>query len=261
MNNLGKATKIIAASQHLGVLTGAGISAESGVPTFRGKDGYWVKGGRNYHPMDLATYSMFRKDPETVWEWYHHRRQRYAEVRPNSGHYAIVELEQLFEKQGRQFHLVTQNVDGLHLRAGSNPETSYHIHGEISYMRCAGECEHKTYPIPEGTTGVPNCPEGCGANARPHVLWFDETYNEHYFKFNSSLHLADEIDALMFVGTELQTNLPYQVVAQAIRRGIPVVEVNPTPTDLGRYGVTQLVEKSGVALPQLVSHVKEQIGL
>ena len=139
----------------LTVLTGAGISAESGIPTFRGPEGYWTVGSREYHPQEMATWAMFRRKPLEVWRWYLYRRHVCGTARPNEGHRALAEIERLFEDR---FILITQNVDGLHLRAGSSPQRTFHIHGNVFFMRCAAECSRQIYPIPEGitiTTPVP----------------------------------------------------------------------------------------------------------
>ena len=237
------------------VLTGAGISTESGLPTFRGSNGYWTKGSKNYHPMELATFSFFNQQPELVWEWYHFRRKVYRNAIPNKGHFAITEMEKIVnETSDRKFHLITQNVDGLHLRAGSNPETTFQVHGNINFMRCVNECTKNIYEIPEKDL-LPVCPK-CEELARPHVLWFDELYNESYFKFTSSLELADKMDFLFVIGTSLQTNLPYQMVMKALSRNIPIVEINPEPTDLANYGAISFKEKSGDILPKIIEELR-----
>jgi NAD-dependent deacetylase len=145
-------------------LTGAGISAESGVPTFRGEGGLW----RQYRAEELATPHAFRRDPSLVWEWYDWRRQLIGDCRPNAAHRTLVEMETHFD----DFVLVTQNVDGLHRLAGSRNVVE--LHGDIWRMRCTSDCsagwEDRTSPLP----GVPaRCPS-CGALARPDVVWFGE---------------------------------------------------------------------------------------
>ena len=119
---------------NLCVLTGAGISAESGIPTFRGKDGYWVVGSRNYMPEEMATARMFERQPEEVWRWYLYRFGICHKFAPNPAHHALVELER---HCGERFRLVTQNIDGLHRRAGSTHERTYCIHGDSAWVRCA----------------------------------------------------------------------------------------------------------------------------
>lgn len=203
------------------VLTGAGISAESGIPTFRGRDGYWSIGSKEYHPQEMATFHMFTRRPLDVWKWYLYRKTVCAQAVPNSGHSALVELETLFLDR---FCLITQNVDGLHLRAGNTPERTYQIHGNINFMRCSEECHGETFPVPpeipsknkssgisEEEKALLTCPR-CGALSRPHVLWFDESYDEKFFRFESSIRRAEETDLLLVIGTSGATNLPMQMI-------------------------------------------------
>ena len=137
---------VVAGGGRLVVLTGAGISAESGIPTFRGPEGYWTVGARHYQPMELATQSAFSKLPWEVWHWYLWRRTVCRRARPNAGHDALVALERAL---GERFRLITQNVDGLHLRAGHDAERLYQIHGNIDFMRCFDGCSSEVHPIPE----------------------------------------------------------------------------------------------------------------
>src|SRR5215467_12132598 len=128
------------------VLTGAGISAESGIPTFRGKEGYWTVGSKEYHPQELATHEAFTAMPWDVWAWYLYRRTVCRRAEPNPGHHAIVRMAAALPDR---FALVTQNVDGLHRRAGSPDASTYPIHGDISLMRCSAECGLDRWPIPD----------------------------------------------------------------------------------------------------------------
>ncbi|MFZ7124805.1 MAG: SIR2 family NAD-dependent protein deacylase [Desulfobacterales bacterium] len=225
------------------VLTGAGISAESGIPTFRGPEGYWTVGSREYHPQQMATVAMYRVHPFEVWKWYLYRAGVCRNASPNPGHYALVALE---EHLGDRFTLITQNVDGLHLRAGNSPERTYHIHGNVFQMRCGAECSEALLPVPEVLTGrdrhldlsederkLLRCPR-CGNATRPHVLWFDEIYNEVFFRFESSLRKADETDLLIIVGTSGSTNLPNQVVGRVFRRGGAMVDINTEDNPFAR---------------------------
>lgn len=219
----------------LTVLAGAGISAESGIPTFRGPEGYWTVGSRNYHPQEMATNRMFRQAPDEVWRWYLYRMNVCADAEPNAGHRALVEMETLLENR---FVLVTQNVDGLHLRAGNTPDRTYMIHGNVFQMRCADGCTKELLPLPNVFRGrdsnVPlsnaershlSCPK-CGGWTRPHVLWFDEMYDEAWFRFESSLMAAARTDLLVVVGTSGVTNLPNQVAATVAREKGVLVDVN-----------------------------------
>jgi NAD-dependent deacetylase len=219
------------------VLSGAGISAESGIPTFRGKEGYWTVGSHEYQPEEMATLAMFSVQPEEVWSWYLYRRGVCRAAEPNAGHRAVVRLEELL---GERFLLITQNVDGLHLRAGSSPARTYQIHGNIDFMRCARECGAPFAPLPE----LPRKGKGealtdeeraalrcarCGGPTRPHVLWFDECYDEEHFRFHSSLRAATEASVLVVVGTSGATNLPMQVGQAALYSGAAIVDINPEP--------------------------------
>ena len=253
-------------SGKLCVLTGAGISAESGIPTFRGPEGYWTVGSKVYHPQEMATHHMFVRHPEAVWQWYLYRLGVCRKAAPNPGHRAIAQLEALFADR---FTLITQNVDGLHLRAGNSPERTYQVHGNIFFMRCAKACTQAPFPMPQEVPlkekDDPLTPEdlrllrcpGCGGMARPHVLWFDETYNEAHYRFFSSLKAARETDLLITVGTSGATNLPNQVVSEALRRGAVMVDVNVEENPFGRAALSSsrgffLKGKSGVVLPEMV---------
>lgn len=218
------------------VITGAGISAESGVPTFRGPEGYWTVGSRNYHPEQLATAEAFGQMPREVWRWYLYRRACCRRAQPNAGHLALVDLERAMV--GR-FTLVTQNVDGLHVRAGSSRLDTLHIHGNIDEARCARGCGHPRFPVPSAFDGFGKddplsdeayatlrCP-GCDGPARPHVLWFDEYYDEPQFRAETAMRCAREAAALVVVGTAGATNLPMQIGRTVARLGRPVVDINP----------------------------------
>lgn len=222
-------------SGRITVLTGAGISAESGIPTFRGPEGYWTIGSKEYHPQDMATYRMFRQKPEEVWKWYLYRIGVCRKAQPNAGHLALVAMETLFKDR---FTLITQNVDNLHIRAGSSLQNTFQIHGNIFFMRCVDECSLTIYPIPEGLNGKAKgqeltdierrllvCPD-CGKGVRPHVLWFDEIYNEHFYRYQSSLNVAAETKLLIVVGTSGATNLPNQIAWEVQNNGGIIVDIN-----------------------------------
>ncbi len=218
------------------VLTGAGVSAESGIPTFRGPEGFWTVGSRVYHPEEIATEAAFRVMPDEVWRWYLSRLGICRLAEPNAAHRALVDLDHAL---GAHFLLVTQNVDGLHLRAGSSPERTYQIHGNVDFMRCAGTHGQELVPMPEGLPRVmPDeplpeevrrrlvCPR-CGGRTRPHVLWFDEYYDEELYRYQSSLVAAATCSILVTVGTSGATNLPNQMVVAARRAGALLVDINP----------------------------------
>jgi NAD-dependent deacetylase len=246
------------------VLTGAGVSAESGIPTFRGKEGYWTIGAREYHPQELATHEAFSAMPWSVWAWYLYRRGVCGRAEPNAGHRALVELARAL---GDRFALVTQNVDGLHRRAGSPDATTFAIHGDISLMRCADDCVPDRWPIPDGvpdlTRGeeVPpaarallRCPR-CGGISRPHVLWFDESYDEERFHLDTVRRVAMQAALLVVAGTSAQTNLPWQVVTLAGRNAAVIVDVNVEDNPFGEIaeGSGGVIRTSAAtALPAIV---------
>src|ERR671927_348185 len=194
-------------------LTGAGISAESGIPTFRGKEGYWVVGSKNYMPQEMATLAMFERAPEEVWRWYLYRFGVCLHAEPNDGHRALVALDRAL---GERFHLVTQNIDGLHLRAGATPERTSCIHGDAAFVRCADGCEGKLLlpdlgprdaatPFTKADRERLDCPR-CGGWLRPHVLWFDEYYDEDNYRADTALRAAGRAALLLVVGTSGATN-------------------------------------------------------
>jgi NAD-dependent deacetylase len=251
------------------VLTGAGVSAESGIPTFRGKEGYWTVGSREYHPQEMATQAAFSRMPDEVWRWYLYRRAVCRGAAPNPAHLALAALEQ---QLGDEFLLVTQNVDGLHIRAGNSLERTYQIHGNIDFMRCASACSPELYeipasapllerdaPLPAGTSEILRCPR-CGARTRPHVLWFDEYYDEELYRFQSSLAAVHRADMLIVAGTSASTNLPNQMVALAARRGIPIFDINPGDNPFAHVaerspGGGAIRATAGEALPVLIGEL------
>ncbi len=202
-------------------LTGAGISAESGIPTFRGTDGYWSSGSKNYRPQELGTWNAFCEVPEVVWEWYLHRREICHGTEPNTAHHALVKLEEIL---GDRFLLVTQNVDGLHLRAGNSVERTFEVHGNIDYFRCSKNCSFQRHRLTENA--IPTCP-ACGAMGRPHLLWFDECYDEERYRYQSSKAAALKASVLVSVGTSGQTNLPTQMGKLAKSAGALLIDINP----------------------------------
>lgn len=220
------------------VLTGAGISAESGVPTFRGEDGLW----RNYRAEDLATPQAFRRDPELVWQWYDWRRGLIGRCRPNAAHRALVEMESYFE----DFVLVTQNVDGLHHLAGSRAVVE--LHGNIWSLCCTRGCRpdwlDRTFPLP---VLPPHCPD-CGALARPGVVWFGEALPQAALE--ASLAAARCCQLMLVVGTSALVHPAASLPVVALQSGARVVEVNPQPTPLSGAVDQVFREQAAVALPR-----------
>ncbi|TWV96224.1 SIR2 family NAD-dependent protein deacylase [Chitinophaga pinensis] len=222
------------ASRKLTVLTGAGLSADSGIPTFRDKDGFWTVGSENYTPQEMGTYEMFWRKPMEVWKWFLYRKTLCSKAEPNAGHFAIKQLEDIF---GDRFQLITQNVDGLHTRALSAPEKTYFIHGTLDKSRCGDECSKDFYPFPDihfekgqeltdDDMDLLKCPK-CGNYLRPHVLWFDEYYDEKHYKLDSSLRTAKETGLLLIVGTSGATNLPRRIVETVLSRQGMIIDINP----------------------------------
>ena len=220
-------------------LTGAGISAESGIPTFRGQQGYWTIGSTEYRPEHLATYAAFSRMPEAVWVWYLYRRAVCRAATPSTGHRVLAELA---DRLGDDFLLITQNVDGLHLRAGSPVSQTYQIHGNLDYARCDAGCGQPMWAldipgvspdtlrdkqqVPQALRSVLCCPS-CGGPSRPHVLWFDECYDDAHFHFSDSLRAARSARVLLSIGTSGATSLPLQIASLARASGATVVDINP----------------------------------
>lgn len=218
------------------VLTGAGISAESGVPTFRGSGGLW-EGTR---PELLASPEGFRADPARVWRWYRWRRGIVAGAEPNAGHRALARLED----HAPSFVLATQNVDDLHERAGSRDVI--HLHGRLFGTRCSRSCG---MPVQEEIAAdVPLC--GCGAPLRPDVVWFGEGLPVEAFQ--DAVAAAEECDACLIVGTSAIVHPAAGLPSVASRAGALLVEVNPEPTALS--GICDLALRGGAAteLPRLL---------
>jgi NAD-dependent deacetylase len=207
-------------------LTGAGISAESGVPTFRGPEGYWRVGSRNYHPTEMATATAFASMPDEVWRWYLHRRAVCRAAAPNAAHAALAQLD---GELGDRFRLVTQNVDGLHLRAGGDPARIFQIHGNLDFARCVRGCAPAIRPLPDDATPATLRCE-CGERLRPHVLWFDESYDEPLYRYVSALKAAQTAAALIVVGTSGATTLPARMCEIVATRGAPFIVVDVEPT-------------------------------
>lgn len=232
------------------VLTGAGISAESGIPTFRGPEGYWRIGSREYQPETLATHSAFTQMPEAIWSWYLYRRAVCAAAAPNIAHRALAELA---AARGDRCALVTQNVDALHRRAGHDPASLFEIHGNLDQVRCAAECRGRcdlrpAPPLPSDgwakgreldavMAAALHC--DCGAWLRPHVLWFDESYDEQLYHYETALTLATNCSLLLVIGTSGATSLPAMIVQLAIARRIPTLVVNRDPSPF-----SELAERS-----------------
>jgi NAD-dependent deacetylase len=249
----------------LTVLTGAGLSSDSGIPTFRDEDGFWTVGSANYTPEEIATYEMFCAEPLQVWKWTLNLKHICKKAVPNGGHQAIGRLEEIF---GDRFRLITQNVDGLHLAAGNSEARTFCIHGTLEHCRCAVECSEELFPFPafslekgEELTNEQEkklkCPR-CNLFARPHTLLFDECYDEKYYKWDSSLRVSMETGLLLIAGTSGATNLPRLVVKNALAARAIVIDINKkadyfTPLMRRRKNACTLRGSCSDILPEFVA--------
>jgi NAD-dependent deacetylase len=232
------------------VITGAGVSAESGIPTFRGKDGYW----RNLDPLKLATPEAFARDPELVWQWYRERRQRIRNAQPNAAHEAIANLEQ----RADEFLLVTQNVDDLHERAGLRKAEMVQIHGDIFVTRCSRcdsrrrDYEHEQEQEPEDL--VPRCPQ-CDALMRPGVVWFGEPLPSGETERVENYLRRDSCGVVIVAGTTATFGYIVDWALRASHHGGELIEVNPEETPLSQFATRLVREPASIALPRLVSEL------
>lgn len=225
-------------AQSVAVLTGAGISAESGLPTFRGPGGLW----RNYRPEDLATPGAFARDPKLVWEWYDWRRSVHAGKEPNPGHHALARLEQ----QKSDFWLITQNVDALHERAGSR--NVFHLHGSLWRVRCmACGSEESNEQVPLEPL-PPQCP--CGGMQRPAVVWFGEPLPMD--ELQTGVAAARQADIFLVVGTSSMVYPAASLPHIALEHGARLIEVNPEATSLSSAAHLFLRGPAGEILPQII---------
>jgi len=233
--------RVISAGQ-VTAFTGAGISAESGVPTFRGTDGIWAK----LNPEELATMDAFMRNPELVWEWYAHRKKVIAEVRPNPGHEALVALERLCPR----FAVITQNIDNLHRRAGSTKVFELHGNIERNYCMACGHRVSNESVLAAG--GVPKCPE-CGGKVRPDVVWFGEMLPED--EWEGAVRAAQSSDVFFSIGTSSVVYPAASLPLMAREGGAYLVEINPEPTPLTEHADEYLCGPAGEILPAIVNAV------
>lgn len=249
------------------VITGAGISVASGIAPFRrSADAIWDK-----TVTEMGTYRYFRSNPVESWRWYHERFMGARDAQPNPAHHALTDLAAWAEGEGRALTLITQNVDGLHIAAGSK---TIEIHGSAKRVRCASRAQTCPNAEPGGTLplsdfdlapliasgderDLPRCP-ACGDLIRPHVLWFDETYSQHQtYRAAEALQAAAEADLFLFVGTSFAVGVTANALMIAEELGAPVWAVDPNPLDdEDLREVKWLAEPSEVALPALVSALK-----
>jgi NAD-dependent deacetylase len=221
-------------------VTGAGISQESGIPTFRGKDGYWKK----YDPMQLATIDAFYQNPKLVWEWYEDRRKNILVAHPNNGHLAISNLAEY-----KEVVVLTQNIDGLHQRAGSKQVLE--LHGSIIRIKCT-VCDFKDDITGSFDELPPKCK--CGKILRPDVVWFGEALPSDIW--HDAINHAKSCDAMIIVGTSLAVSPANTLPIFAKQNGATLIEVNPEQTAMSENLDLSLRETATNALPRLVSLLK-----
>lgn len=229
-------------TSNLAALTGAGVSQESGLRTFRdAQTGLWAQ----YRPEELASPEAFTRDPKLVWDWYAWRREAVKAVRPNPGHYALAEIEEHVPR----FTLITQNVDGLHRMAGN--ENLLELHGNIQRVRCA-ECYTFTEMWGDDTESVPKC-EVCGGLLRPDVVWFGESLPRD--QLEAAVEAARSCEVFLSIGTSGVVQPAASLAHAARNRGAVVIEINAEMTPLTPKASYYLEGKSGEILPLLVEAV------
>jgi len=265
-SDLTRFRKHLSSSQHLVILTGAGVSAESGVPTFRGPGGFW----RQYQAQNLATPQAFYADPSLVWEFYHYRREVMLTKEPNAAHDAIAEVEARFEAEGKRVVVITQNIDELHRRAGS--QKILELHGSLFKTRCTscGDVRpNHDSPICDGLRGLgapdpdtqaarlaiqdlPTCQiTNCGGLLRPDVVWFGESLDPDVL--DDAGNELDQCDLCLVVGTSSVVYPAAMFAPQVASRGVPVAEFNmeATPATYRMGGKSFFFEgPCGTTLPQ-----------
>jgi NAD-dependent deacetylase len=230
-------------ARRLTVLTGAGISAESGVPTFRdAQTGLWSQ----YEPTQLATAQAFRHDPKLVWDWYQWRRDLVAKATPNAGHLALARLESHFAQPGMSFTLITQNVDGLHQQAGS--QHVIELHGNIWRTKCFTEDQVvEAWPPTDETP--PHCPR-CGGLLRPDVVWFGEALPRA--AIDTAIAASEACDVFLSIGTSALVQPAASLPLIALAQGAIALEINPDETPLTARVTSSLRGPAGKLLPELV---------
>jgi len=236
--------EFLAGAGRVAVLTGAGISAESGVPTFRGKDGLW----KQHKAETLATPEAFERDPKLVWEWYDWRRGLIAPVEPNAGHRVIAGWESLFGEMA----VITQNVDGLHAKAGS--QNVVELHGNIWKLRCTREGtveEVRDNPLPHIPPVCPNC----GSFLRPHIVWFGESLDP--VVLDRATDLSESCQVMFVIGTSAVVHPAASLPYAAARAGAKIIEVNLEPTSLTPHANFFFPGKAGEILPVLDRQLRE----
>jgi len=227
-------------SKKIVFVTGAGISQESGIPTFRGKDGYW----RRYDPMKLASIDAFYDDPKLVWEWYEDRRKNILSVKPNEGHFAISQMEEF-----KDIVVLTQNIDGLHQRSGST--NVLELHGSIIRIKCT-VCDFIDNITENFESLPPKCK--CGSMLRPDVVWFGEPLPQNIWQ--SAIKEASVCDVMVIVGTSLVVSPANTLHVYAKQNGAILIEVNPEKTVMSNDMDLSIQATSAEVLPKILSIFK-----
>lgn len=227
------------------VITGAGVSAESGIPTFRGRDGYW----RKLDPATLATPEAFAADPNLVWEWYRERRAMIRTASPNPAHQAIARLS----AAGLDFLLVTQNVDDLHARAGVSASRMVQVHGDIFVTRCS-RCDFQYREDVKDAEGLPECGQ-CGSLMRPGVVWFGEQLNPLELSRVERFIERGPCDAVIVAGTTAMFGYIVNWALRAAGEHGRLIEVNPEATSFSQLAGESIREPAGVGLPRIVEKI------
>lgn len=235
----------LAVSEKVVFFTGAGISAESGIPTFRGKDGIWNK----LKPEELANFNAFMRNPKMVWEWYNHRKKIIHESKPNAGHITIAEFEKYFD----DVTVITQNIDNLHRRAGSRK--IYELHGNIERNYCIN-CKTFYNEELDFSEGVPKCK--CGGLIRPDVVWFGEFLPAD--QLEASERAAINSDIFFVVGTSAVVYPAAGLVYTAKRSGSYIVEGNIEETEVSSIADISFFGEAGKVLPEILEEVKKLKG-
>ena len=229
-------------SRKIVFVTGAGISQESGIPTFRGKDGYW----RRYDPMKLASIDAFYDDPKLVWEWYEDRRKNILSVKPNEGHFAISQMEEF-----KDVVVLTQNIDGLHQRSGST--NVLELHGSIIRIKCT-VCDFIDNITENFESLPPKCK--CGGMLRPDVVWFGEPLPQNIWQ--SAIKEASICDVMIIVGTSLVVSPANTLPVYAKQNGAILIEVNPEKTVMSNDMTLSIQATSVGVLPKMLSIFKNE---
>lgn len=235
--------RVLAEAKHVAVLTGSGISAESGIPTFRGEDGIWTK----LNPEELANFDAFLRNPELVSAWYSHRREIIRESKPNAAHFALAELEGIYE----DFTLITQNIDNLHFRAGSRNICELHGNIERNYcISCGTRYDGEDFEKNDSH----HCRK-CGGLIRPDIVWFGEMLPNG--EWEKSEQAAGRSDVMYVIGTSAAVYPAAQLPLIAKRNGSFVVEVNIEPTPVSEYADISIYESAASAMPEILKMIKE----